>query len=118
MTLARKDVAKVAMLARLALSDAEIDTMTGELSKIVGFVSLLEEIDTAGVAPLAHPLDTQNAFRDDVPAASLTTAEALQSEVHTKPDRSTLFKKSISPSFGSFPNCFSESPMNFSLPQA
>jgi aspartyl-tRNA(Asn)/glutamyl-tRNA(Gln) amidotransferase subunit C len=31
------------------------------------------------VAPLAHPLDTQNAFRDDVPAASLTTAEALQS---------------------------------------
>jgi len=79
MTLARKDVAKVAMLARLALSDAEIDTMTSELSNIVGFVSLLEELDTAAVAPLAHPLDTQNAFRDDVPAASLTTAEALQS---------------------------------------
>jgi Asp-tRNA(Asn)/Glu-tRNA(Gln) amidotransferase C subunit len=31
------------------------------------------------VAPLAHPLDTQNVFRDDVPAASLSTAEALQS---------------------------------------
>ena len=36
-------------------------------------------LDTADVAPLAHPLDTQNVFRDDVPAASLSTAEALQS---------------------------------------
>jgi aspartyl-tRNA(Asn)/glutamyl-tRNA(Gln) amidotransferase subunit C len=53
--------------------------MTSELSKIVGFVSLLEELDTSKVEPLAHPLDTQNVFRDDVPAVSLSTAEALQS---------------------------------------
>ncbi|MFM8378699.1 MAG: Asp-tRNA(Asn)/Glu-tRNA(Gln) amidotransferase subunit GatC [Planctomycetia bacterium] len=79
MTLARQDVAKVAMLARLALDDAELDRMTSELSAIVGFVSLLEELDTAEVAPLAHPLDTQNVFRDDVPKPSLATAEALQS---------------------------------------
>ncbi|NBW97311.1 MAG: Asp-tRNA(Asn)/Glu-tRNA(Gln) amidotransferase subunit GatC [Planctomycetia bacterium] len=79
MTLARQDVAKVAMLARLELSDAELDTMTSELSKIVGFVSLLDELDTAAVPPLAHPLDTQNVFRDDEPAPSLTTAAALQS---------------------------------------
>ena len=72
-------VAKVASLARLALSAAELDRMTGELSKIVGFVSMLGEVDTSDVAPLAHPLDTQNVFRDDVPAASLSTAEALQS---------------------------------------
>ncbi len=67
------------MLARLALSDADLDRMTGELSKIVGFVSLLEELDTSAVEPLAHPLDTQNVFRDDVPKPSLSTAEALQS---------------------------------------
>ena len=79
MTLARQDVAKVAMLARLELSDAELDTMTSELSKIVGFESLLDELDTAAVPPLAHPLDTQNVFRDDEPAPSLTTAAALQS---------------------------------------
>ena len=72
-------VAKVASLARLALSAAELDRMTGELSKIVGFVSMLSELDTSGVAPLAHPLDTQNVFRDDVPVASLSTAQALQS---------------------------------------
>jgi aspartyl-tRNA(Asn)/glutamyl-tRNA(Gln) amidotransferase subunit C len=79
MPLSRQDVAKVGMLARLALSEADLDRMTGELSKIVGFVSLLEELDTSAVEPLAHPLDTQNVFRDDVPKPSLSTAEALQS---------------------------------------
>lgn len=79
MSLTRDDVAKVGLLSRLALSAAEIDSLTGELSKIVGFVSQLEEIDTAAVAPLAHPLDSQNVFRDDVVKPSLTTAEALQS---------------------------------------
>jgi aspartyl-tRNA(Asn)/glutamyl-tRNA(Gln) amidotransferase subunit C len=74
-----KDVAKVASLARLAASAADLERMTGELSKIVGFVSMLGELDTSNVAPLAHPLDTQNVFRDDVPSASLSTAEALQS---------------------------------------
>jgi aspartyl-tRNA(Asn)/glutamyl-tRNA(Gln) amidotransferase subunit C len=73
-----KDVAKVASLARLAVSASDLERMTGELSKIVGFVSMLGELDTSAVAPLAHPLDTQNVFRDDVPAASLSTAEALQ----------------------------------------
>lgn len=77
--LTAKDVAKVGLLARLALTDADVERMTGELSKIVGLVSMLGEIDTAEVAPLAHPLDTQNVFRDDVPANSLSTAEALQS---------------------------------------
>ena len=79
MSLSRNDVAKVGLLARLALSDADLDTMTRELSSIVGFVGQLEKIDTADVAPLAHPLDTQNVFRDDLPTASLSTAEALQS---------------------------------------
>lgn len=79
MSLSRNDVAKVGLLARLALSDADLDTMTRELSSIVGFVGQLEKIDTADVAALAHPLDTQNVFRADVPKPSLTTAEALQS---------------------------------------
>jgi len=79
MSLSRNDVAKVGLLARLALSDADLDTMTRELSSIVGFVGQLEKIDTANVAPLAHPLDTQNVFRADVPKPSLTTAAALQS---------------------------------------
>ena len=79
MTLSRQEVAKVGSLARLALSDDDLERMTGELSKIVGLVSQLGELDTAAIEPLAHPLDTQNVVRDDGPRPSLSTAEALQS---------------------------------------
>lgn len=79
MSLSRQDVAKVGRLARLALTETELERMTGELSKIVGLVSLLGELDTSEVEPLAHPLDTRNVFRDDQPAPSLTTEQALAS---------------------------------------
>jgi aspartyl-tRNA(Asn)/glutamyl-tRNA(Gln) amidotransferase subunit C len=79
MSLSRQDVAKVGLLARLALTEAELERMTGELSKIVGLVSQLGEIDTTCVEPLAHPLDTRNVFRADEPAPSLTTEQALAS---------------------------------------
>ena len=77
-TLTRDDVIKVAMLARLALSDTELSSLTEELSKIVGFVSQLSKLDTDEVEPLAHPLDSQNVFREDRPVPSLTTADALR----------------------------------------
>ena len=77
MSLSRQDVAKVGMLARLALTEADLDRMTGELSKIVDFVSQLSELDTVAVEPLAHPLESRNIFRDDVPKESLTTEQAL-----------------------------------------
>jgi aspartyl-tRNA(Asn)/glutamyl-tRNA(Gln) amidotransferase subunit C len=77
MSLSRDDVAKVATLARLALSEDELAQMTSELTKIVGFVSLLEEIDTSNVEPLAHPLGTTNVFRDDEPAPSLPVELAI-----------------------------------------
>ena len=79
MSLSRQDVAKVGLLARLALTEGELDLMTVELSKIVGLVSQLGELDTAAVDPLAHPLETKNVFRADEPAASLTTAQVLAS---------------------------------------
>ena len=77
MSLSRQDVAKVGLLARLALTDADLERMTGELTKIVHFVSQLSALDTAAVEPLAHPLDTRNVFRADEPRPSLSTAEAL-----------------------------------------
>ncbi len=77
--LTREDVIKVAMLARLALSENEISSLTQELTQIVGFVSQLSEIDTTDVEPLAHPLDSQNVFREDKPVSSLKTADALRS---------------------------------------
>jgi aspartyl-tRNA(Asn)/glutamyl-tRNA(Gln) amidotransferase subunit C len=77
MSLSSKDVAKVGSLARLALTEEDLARMTGELSKIVDFVSQLGELDTASVEPLAHPLDTRNVFRDDTLMPSLTTEQAL-----------------------------------------
>ncbi len=77
MSLSPKDVAKVGSLARLALTEQDLARMTGELSKIVDFVSQLGELDTSSVEPLAHPLDTRNVFREDVPKPSLTTEQVL-----------------------------------------
>ena len=78
MSLSRQDVAKVGLLARMALSEGDLDSLTGELSKIVGFVSQLAEVDTSAVEPLAHPLDSANVFRADVPASSLPRDRVLE----------------------------------------
>ena len=71
-------VKKVAALARLELSDADLGTMADQLNAILGYVDQLAAVPTDGVEPLAHPLPVQNVFRDDVPAPSLPVDAALQ----------------------------------------
>ena len=75
--LSREDVVKTAQLARLRLSESEIATMTEQLSKIVGYINQLSELDTSDVAPMAHAVELTNVFVDDVPQPSLDRAEAL-----------------------------------------
>ena len=77
MDLSREEVSKVALLARLRLSTAELDTFTGQLNSIVGFVARLQELDTADVEPLAHGVEVRNVFRDDVRTESLPREAAL-----------------------------------------
>jgi aspartyl-tRNA(Asn)/glutamyl-tRNA(Gln) amidotransferase subunit C len=77
MSISRQDVAKVALLARLQLTESELATMTAELAQIVGYVDLLAEADTDGVEPMAHAVELENVFRDDDVAASLPREEAL-----------------------------------------
>ena len=77
MSLTADDVRWVAHLARLELSDAELATMTRQLSAILDYVQQLQQVATAGVEPLAHPLPVHNVFRDDEPAASLPVNAAL-----------------------------------------
>ena len=60
-TLDREQVAKIARLARLELTPAELDEMTPQLDAIVEFVRRLDSVDTAGVEPLAHALDVFDA---------------------------------------------------------
>jgi aspartyl-tRNA(Asn)/glutamyl-tRNA(Gln) amidotransferase subunit C len=77
MALTRAEVEKVALLARLRLSDAELDTMTGQLAAIVGYVELLGEVDTEGVTPMAHAVELSNVFAEDRVEPSLPRESAL-----------------------------------------
>lgn len=61
------DVAYVANLARLALSDAEVEKFQGELDAVVAYIHKLDELDLDGVAPMSHPRPRENVLREDVP---------------------------------------------------
>ncbi len=78
MDLNRQRVAEVAKLARLRLQPEELETFTEQLNSIIHYVEQLQELDTEGVEPLAHGIDVQNVFRDDVRGASLPREAALQ----------------------------------------
>jgi len=77
MPLTPADVRWVAHLARLELSDAELDSMARHLSTILNYVDQLQQINTDNVEPLAHPLPIHNVFREDEPAPSLAVDAAL-----------------------------------------
>jgi aspartyl-tRNA(Asn)/glutamyl-tRNA(Gln) amidotransferase subunit C len=77
MSLTAEQVRWVAHLARLELSEAELATLTPQLSAIVDHVNQLQQVNTEGVEPLAHALDVHNVFRADEPAPSLPVADAL-----------------------------------------
>ena len=77
MSLTLDDVRKVAKLARLELADADLARLQPQLSAILDYVDQLQQLNTEGIEPLAHPLPLANAFRDDVPTPSLSVDDAL-----------------------------------------
>jgi aspartyl-tRNA(Asn)/glutamyl-tRNA(Gln) amidotransferase subunit C len=77
MSLTRADVEKVSLLGRLLLSDAELDTMTEQMGRIVGYIEQLGELNTDNVQPMAHAQEMQNVFAEDALAASLPREAAL-----------------------------------------
>lgn len=70
-SLTRNDVAKVAHLARLRLSDEELDLFTEQLSKVLVHAEDMNALDLEGVEPTAHPFGLTNVLRADVVVASL-----------------------------------------------
>ncbi len=76
-TLSRDEVARVAALARIELSEAEIDRLAGELAVIVDAVAQVSSVATPDVPATSHPLPMTNVFRADVPEAPLAQADAL-----------------------------------------
>jgi aspartyl-tRNA(Asn)/glutamyl-tRNA(Gln) amidotransferase subunit C len=71
MAITRDEVLHVARLARLALTDEEVERLTGELDAILEAVSKVSELDLADVPPTSHPLDLVNVWDEDEPRPSL-----------------------------------------------
>ena len=75
--ISREDVEHVARLARLALSEAEIVSLTHDLGAILDHVAQVSALDTHDVPPTAHPLPLVNVLRADVVVAGLERNEVL-----------------------------------------
>jgi aspartyl-tRNA(Asn)/glutamyl-tRNA(Gln) amidotransferase subunit C len=73
----KSQVKKVAKLARLELSEAEIEEFAGQLNAIIDYVERMNKLNTEGVEPMAHCLPVSNVFRDDVIKESLGTKKTL-----------------------------------------
>jgi aspartyl-tRNA(Asn)/glutamyl-tRNA(Gln) amidotransferase subunit C len=77
MAISRDEVLHVARLARLALTDEEVERLGAQLNAILEAVGKVGELDLEGVEPTAHPLDLVNVWAEDEPRPSLSVEEAL-----------------------------------------
>jgi aspartyl-tRNA(Asn)/glutamyl-tRNA(Gln) amidotransferase subunit C len=85
--ISRDDVLRVARLARLALTDAEVETMRAQLSAILSHIDALKAVDTAGVEPTSHAVPQFNVMREDEPRPCFPVEEMLANA----PDRAGDF---------------------------
>jgi aspartyl-tRNA(Asn)/glutamyl-tRNA(Gln) amidotransferase subunit C len=84
-----KDVEHIAELARLKFSGEELGDFTHQLNEILKYVEKLDELDTENVEPLSHPIEGNNAFREDKLRPSISREEALKNA----PDKDDEFFK-------------------------
>ncbi len=77
MAIAKDEVLHVARLARLALTDEEVERLSVQLNDILDAVGKVSELDLGDVPPTSHPLDLVNVFGDDEPRPSLAINDAL-----------------------------------------
>jgi len=78
MTITTETVQHIAHLAKLQLSETEIDRLAGEMEKIVEFADKLSELDIQGVQPTTHAVSVQNVLRDDELKPSYDRGKMLQ----------------------------------------
>ena len=83
MDFSRDDVRKVAGLARLKVGDDELDRLAAELQAMIGYVQILNEVDTTNVLPMVHAVELQNVLRPDVLVSSLERTSALMNAPRT-----------------------------------
>jgi aspartyl-tRNA(Asn)/glutamyl-tRNA(Gln) amidotransferase subunit C len=84
MTITRAEVAHVARLARLGLSDEEMDRLALELDHILDAMQALRQLDTSAIPPTAQVIPLRNVMRQDVPRPSWPVNEVLQNAPATR----------------------------------
>lgn len=77
MKLTTEDIESVARLSRLALTEQEIQTLTGHINRLLEHFEKLQELDTEGVEPTSHVIPVYNVFRKDEPGESIPVEEVL-----------------------------------------
>jgi|APHig6443718053_1056840.scaffolds.fasta_scaffold741570_1 aspartyl-tRNA(Asn)/glutamyl-tRNA(Gln) amidotransferase subunit C len=83
MKISSEEVAKVARLARLELSQDKIDQYASQLGDILGYMDKLAELDTASVEPMYTPVDQVSVMREDVVAKDYTREDILKNAPET-----------------------------------
>jgi aspartyl-tRNA(Asn)/glutamyl-tRNA(Gln) amidotransferase subunit C len=89
MKLTRREVQRVAVLARLRLSDEAEIQLTAELDKILSYMEMLNQVDTSDVAPFSHATEGANALRED----KATNPPDIEALLANAPDRDATFFK-------------------------
>jgi aspartyl-tRNA(Asn)/glutamyl-tRNA(Gln) amidotransferase subunit C len=82
MALTENDVARIAHLARIEISDAERRAMPAQLNDIFAMIERMQQVDTTGVAPMAHPLGGRQRLRAD----EVTATEAREQNMKNAPE--------------------------------
>jgi len=77
MKLSREQVLHIALLARLGLTETEVDRLSEQLSDILESFEVLQQVDTTGIPPTAQSITLQNVMKDDEDTASLPQSEIL-----------------------------------------
>jgi aspartyl-tRNA(Asn)/glutamyl-tRNA(Gln) amidotransferase subunit C len=85
--ISRADVAHLARLARITMSEGELDAMASQLEVILGAVSRVQEAAAADIPPTSHAVPLTNVLRSDVFSPGLNAAEALAAAPAAEDDR-------------------------------
>ena len=94
MAITKADIIHVADLARLEVSDADMETFVEQLGEVLEYVNTLNRVDTEGVEPTSHAISLTNAFREDRTSEHLDREKALRNAPE-KEDGSFLVPKIV-----------------------
>lgn len=82
----REEVLRIAKLAKLKLSEKEVQLFQEQLGEILEYFQKLSEVDTENVEPLKHVIKAENVFREDEPQDSISPEEALKNAPQRRDD--------------------------------